>query len=101
MPRDLYIIQMAVTGDIKVGRSSDPPRRLRQLQTGAPHKLKLLLVAPGQGGREREVHRALSRYRNRGQKGEWFSEESIGSIPDDLFELFPEAVLEDPDWWKD
>jgi hypothetical protein len=91
---------MAVTGDLKVGRSSDVERRLAELQTGAPHKLKVLLVAAGQGCRERQVHQTLRQYRNRGQKGEWFREEAMGSIPDDLFELFPDAVLEDPDWWK-
>jgi len=98
--KDLYIIQMAITGDIKVGRSKDVPRRLKQLQTGAPHRLKILLIAPGLGHRERIVHESMCRYRNRGRRGEWFREEAIGSIPDDLFEMMPLEVVEDPDWWK-
>tara|TARA_R110000824_G_scaffold111593_6_gene260221 strand:- start:2268 stop:2579 length:312 start_codon:yes stop_codon:yes gene_type:complete len=97
---DLYIMQMAVTGDIKVGRSQDPERRLKQLQTGAPHRLKILLVAPGLGYQERHVHQVLHHCRNRGKRGEWFSEDALGSVPDHLFEMFPVEILEDPDWWK-
>ena len=100
MDKDLYVIQMAVTGDLKIGRSKNVTSRLKQLQTGAPHKLKIILIAPGQGHRERQLHRDLRMYRNRGQRGEWFSEEAYGSIPVDLYELIPVEVLDDPDWWK-
>jgi hypothetical protein len=96
----LYIIQMAVTGDFKVGRSDDVPRRLSELQTGCPHRLKVLLEAPGLGHREAAVHQALRRYRCRHGKGEWFYESGMGSIPDDIWELVPADVREDPDWWK-
>ena len=97
---DLYVFQMAVTGDIKIGRSSDVHRRLKELQTGCPHKLRIILHAPGQGHRERELHRRLQQYRCRMRKGEWFREEGMGEIPVDLYNLIPLEVLEDPDWWK-
>jgi hypothetical protein len=100
MTKDLYVIQMAVTGDLKIGRSKNVGNRLKQLQTGAPHRLKIILVAKGQGHRERKLHQALRTYRNRGQRGEWFSEEAFGSIPVDLYDMIPVEVLDDPDWWK-
>ncbi len=96
----LYVIQMAVTGDFKVGRSDNVPRRLAQLQTGSPHRLKILLDAPGLGHREVFVHNTLRAFRCRRGKGEWFYETGIGSIPVDLWERVPEAIREDPDWWK-
>lgn len=98
--KDLYVFQMAVTGDMKIGRSSNVKRRLSQVQTGCPHKLRILLHAPDQGHREREVHRSLRRYRCRVMRGEWFREEGMGEIPSDLYELIPMNMLEDPDWWK-
>jgi len=96
----LYIIQMGVTGDFKVGRSEDVERRLSELQTGSPHKLKVLLFAPGLGHLERSVHRTLRKYRCRYGKGEWFRESGFGQIPDQLYNLFSAEVLEAADWWK-
>lgn len=99
--KTLYVIQAHTTGAIKVGVSSDPRRRLSQLQTGSPHRLRILLVAEAQGHREKSLHSLLSKFRTRhAVQGEWFSEESIGSIPMDLWALVPEELLEDPDWWK-
>jgi len=95
----LYVIQMDVTGAFKVGRTSNPPRRLAELQTGAPHKLRIICVAFGQGFRERKVHALLRRYRTRAYSGEWFHEEGFGEIPDDIYECIPPETLEDIDWW--
>lgn len=97
---DLYIIQMHTTGAFKVGRTCDIDRRLGELQTGAPYKLKVLLHAPGQGHRERDVHRALHYAKTRFGSGEWFHESGLGGVPDDLWDMVPVEVLEDPDWWK-
>lgn len=97
---DLYIIQMAVTGDFKVGRTNDIERRLGEIQTSCPHKLRVILHAPGLGHEEKHVHRRLRTYRTRMRKGEWFREEGIGMIPDHLWNMVPLEVLEDPDWWK-
>ena len=97
----LYVIQSRTTGAIKVGRSDDPEKRLRQLQTGCPNTLKLILVAENLGIQEKRVHHELRRYKTRHDNGgEWFSEEGIGSIPVDIWELAKPWFLEDPDWWK-
>jgi hypothetical protein len=97
--KDLYIFQMAVTGDFKVGRTSNVQRRLGEVQTGSPHELRILLHAPGLGHMERDLHHALQSYRCRRRKGEWFREEGLGSIPTAIYNLIPMDVLEDPDWW--
>jgi hypothetical protein len=96
----LYVIQMAVTGAFKVGRTCDPQRRLRELQTGAPHPLRIILVAENQGNREITVHKRLRAYRTRRYSGEWFREEGMGELPDDVYERIPVEALEDTDWWK-
>lgn len=98
--KDLYIIQMDKTGDFKVGRTSDIRRRISELQTGCPYRLKVILHAPGLGSHERRVHKALHGYGSRNGYGEWFLEEGMGSIPDDIHEMFPVEILEDGDWWK-
>lgn len=93
---DLYIIQMAVTGDVKVGRSKNPDRRLKQLQTGSPHPLRLILHAPGRGDLERQIHRLMKDRRIR-RSGEWFEEGALAELPDDLYDMLD---LEQQDWWR-
>ena len=97
---DLYIIQMAVTGDVKVGRSSNIERRMTEIQTGCPHPIRLVLRGEGIGHLEKDLHKRLRQYRCRRRKGEWFHEECLGELPVEIYDLIPEAVLEDPDWWK-
>ena len=96
--RDLYVIQMSRTGDVKVGRSKNVSRRIKQLQTGSPHRLRLILHAEGEGHREKEVHRRMSRGRTRFD-GEWFEEDTLAELPDDLYEQL--LHMEDQDWWKE
>jgi hypothetical protein len=96
----LYVIQMSKTGAIKVGRSGDPERRLRQLQTGCPYRLRLILVALDQGHLERSVHHAMRPYQTRYGDGEWFHERGMGYIPEGIWEQALPWVLENPDWWK-
>jgi hypothetical protein len=91
---------MAVTGDFKVGRSNDVNRRLGELQTACPHKLRVILEAPGLGHLERRVHQSLREYRCRYGKGEWFRETGFGQIPDKFYNMFSAEALEDGDWWK-
>ena len=57
---------------IKVGISNDPKRRLKDLQTSNPYKLKLLSVyQPKQPViAERVIHALLDKYHER---GEWFN----------------------------
>jgi hypothetical protein len=98
----LYIMQMGRTGAIKVGRSGDPKRRLSEIQTGCPYEVRILVIAEGQGHRERRLHQEMRRFRLRNQKGEWFSEAAIGSIPDDIYDMMTEETVEmmNGDWWK-
>ena len=95
--KDLYLIQMNRTGEIKVGRSKNVLRRIKQLQTGSPHRLRLILHAEGEGYREREVHKRMSRGRTRFD-GEWFEEDTLAELPDDHYEQL--LHIEDQDWWK-
>lgn len=93
--KDLYIIQMAVTGDIKVGRSKNPHKRLKQLQTSCPHPLKLILHIPDEGFREREIHRIMHTRGTR-HNGEWFEEGALAELPLEMYDLLD---LNNQDWW--
>jgi len=93
----LYIIQSDKTGDIKIGRSKHPQKRLKQLQTGSPQKLKLLVVVENKGNIEKNIHRRLDRYRSR-RNGEWFDFDCVGTLPDWLHELIDWDVANI--WWE-
>lgn len=94
--KDLYILQMDVTGDIKVGRSKHVQKRIKQLQTGCPHRLKLILHVPDEGHRERVIHRVMCE-RSLRRDGEWFEEGALAELPEDLYERLD---LEEQDWWR-
>lgn len=96
--RDLYIIQAKTTGAIKIGRSKDVHKRIRQLQTGCPYKLKLIVHIPGQGHLERSLHQKLRDHRIRREKGEWFREEGLAELPVWIYDMLD---LENQDWWVD
>jgi len=91
----LYIIQSDVTGMIKIGRSKDPQKRLKQLQTGNPNKLKIIAEFKGEGWKEKIIHERLRMYR---LEGEWFSYDCIGSIPDFLYEKIEWGSFDE--WWN-
>ena len=95
MKDHLYFIQAHKTGMIKIGRSKDPNKRLKSLQTGSGDKLKLIAVFEGQGHREFELHDRLASYR---KQGEWFDYECVGSIPLPFYEKIPFGAFDD--WWK-
>lgn len=66
----VYFIQADENGPIKIGfTSDDPKRRLNQLQTGNASTLKLLGAINGSAAREREFHSQLAEFR---LQGEWF-----------------------------
>lgn len=95
----LYVIQSRVNGAFKVGRSSHPQKRLAQLQTGSPYKLKLILVVENAGGRELEIHRRLKGYRSQGSmKGEWFVEPGLSELPEDIYSLLDLDMVNT--WWE-
>lgn len=54
---------------VKIGFSTDPDARLRQIRMNTPDKLELLLAVPGTMKDERRLHADLKRMRH---QGEWF-----------------------------
>jgi len=93
---DLYIIQMEESPYyIKIGRSKNVEKRLKQLQTGSGVKLRLVHVFKEMGYKEKELHNELRMYRT---NGEWFTANrySVGAIPDEYYEKLNEnAILQD------
>lgn len=76
----IYVIrQTEPPRSLKVGKSRNPERRLRSLQTGSPCPLELLYSVPGDGETEREFHAALSEY---AESGEWFTKDALPRIKD-------------------
>lgn len=65
----IYFIQEEGGDAIKVGFANDVDERLKQLQTGNPRRLILLVAMPGDSAMEAVLHRCWERYRIR---GEWF-----------------------------
>ncbi|HZJ92080.1 MAG TPA: GIY-YIG nuclease family protein, partial [Thiopseudomonas sp.] len=68
----VYMIREPSTGNIKIGISQDPERRLRQLQTGNSSKLELVACAKAENRYEDEMnlHRMV---KNMLVRGEWFA----------------------------
>jgi len=94
----LYIIQSSNNGCFKVGRSNYPEKRLSQLQTGNPFKLKLILVLHNQGNKEKFIHRYITLGQKKKCKGEWFEFDLIANLPDRIYELLD---LDDVNgWWS-
>lgn len=66
-----------LTGPIKLGWSSDPARRLRDLSVAQPNELHLVALLPGDKSLERRLHDRLSDFR---LSGEWFSCEILHKL---------------------
>jgi hypothetical protein len=65
----IYFIQSKSDGRIKIGSSSNPDARLKQLQTGSSNELILLCTLPGSENEEKALHEMFGQYRT---SGEWF-----------------------------
>lgn len=91
----LYFMQSDITGSIKIGRSNDPDRRLKDLQTGNPNKIKLVAIIEGKGYLEKKLHERLKEHRLR---LEWFDYKCVGEIPVDVYEMIQDPTRFD-DWW--
>ena len=94
--QNLYIIQSDVTGAIKIGRSKDVQKRLKQLQTGSPYKLKLILELKQQGYIEKQLHLLLKEKKCK-CKGEWFDFMATGYLPDEITEMLDLDLINS--WW--
>lgn len=64
----LYVMQNEF-GLIKIGRSLDPERRRKSLQSGEGCTIAVVAVLEGQGHREEQIHLSLKRHVI---EGEWF-----------------------------
>jgi len=95
--RDLYLIQSDVTGAFKIGITSRIKKRIKELQTGSPHTLKLILLLKKQSHREKTIHRALRSVMTR-HNGEWFSYEGLSYLPDDIYEQLDIDLVDN--WWR-
>jgi hypothetical protein len=58
---------------IKIGRTSNLPKRLSQIQNGNPHFLEVIAAWRGDAKEERRLHQKLSAHR---ASGEWFADSS-------------------------
>lgn len=77
IPKDTYIyIIQNKAGEIKIGKSDKPIKRLAQLQTGNSNKLKLLAVVQTKDKYlERRLHSMFFLHK---KHGEWFNLNSDG-----------------------
>lgn len=69
----VYILEDLDAHKMKIGRSTDPARRLRQIAANNPHPLKLRAIIP-----ETEVSESFLHFLFHGQRvhGEWFEMEA-------------------------
>jgi hypothetical protein len=72
---------------LKIGVSKNPQKRLTQLQTGHPKKLKIIKIYDVPNYHEKRLHRQLWMFRER-HNGEWFTV----NIPD-LVKLIDDILL--------
>jgi hypothetical protein len=98
MEKDLYIIQSNDNGAFKVGVSKNPIKRLSQLQTGSPFKLKIILILEGKSRLEKRLHDQLRSFRLGNFKGEWFSYDGFASLPDWIYEKLDLEEIDN--WWR-
>lgn len=75
-----YIIQNSYTGDIKIGRSTNPEMRLKQLQVANSRELVLLRVIHGLC--EGELQRRCIQWH---LAGEWYSSEALLELREFFF----------------
>lgn len=70
----VYFVQGLCGGAIKIGYSHDPVKRIKELQTGYPDTLTILLMIPGDLQLESQLHTLFADFR---LKGEWFRPEPL------------------------
>ena len=70
----IYLIENTDTGNVKIGFSANPEKRLKELQSISGCSLRIIGTKKGTQAREKELHRKFSQYRIR---GEWFKPEQV------------------------
>lgn len=84
----LYFIR-ADNGLMKIGRTKNLPRRLRDLQAASPLRLNVILVLAGSSEIEAAWHRGYAEHR---RHGEWFDlpkgwENDLRHIPQSCWQV--------------
>lgn len=79
-----YFLWAELTNRIKIGKSNDPYKRLKTLQTGSPEKL--ILIAFVSGDIERKLKEEFKKYKIH---GEWFI-----PAPEILFKIIKLLMIE-------
>jgi len=75
--RLVYFVQAAETLAIKIGSSTNPTRRLGNLQSASAYRLRILGTISGGRAKEMQLHREFDAYR---LNGEWFSGEILDHV---------------------
>lgn len=65
----VYVIQQGDDGPLKIGVTTDVRKRMRSLQTGSPHPLRLVAIFDGNKLDEQKAH---DRFAPHALSGEWF-----------------------------
>ena len=87
--KDVYFMQHGKNGLVKIGMSSDPIRRLKQLQGNTPKKLYVRYIIRNGGHRlERTLHTYFDFYNH---SNEWFE--------NDVLNLFEKEVVNEGERW--
>lgn len=67
--KKVYVIGCLDKGYCKIGISTYPEQRLKEIQTGCPFKVEVLKVFKGDRNTEKELHKKYKQYHS---YGEWF-----------------------------
>ena len=73
----IYFIQDTVTRAIKIGYSTNPQKRLKNLQNSNQNKLVLLYAMHGELEHEAELLQRFDKFK---MEGEWFKAEIAGAV---------------------
>jgi hypothetical protein len=75
----IYAIRDVVKGDVKLGISKNPLKRLKQLQTANANVLEIAAIAPAPNrfADERRLHQKAAQYHIR---GEWFENAALALV---------------------
>jgi hypothetical protein len=65
----IYFIQQGENGAIKIGYTTNPPKRLKALATASPYPLHVRLVIEGSKKLEKDLHNKFAQWQ---LDGEWF-----------------------------
>lgn len=84
----IYFIGKNWRGPVKIGFSTNPQKRLEQIQTGNPYKMRILYLAVGSFYMEKRLHKLFKKHR---YQGEWFEGKVIKEFLDNIFEHQREA----------